>query len=306
MTLPLPAQPRRIVYVGTPAMAVAPLEAIIQAGFSIVHVITRADARRTRRGEPEPSPVKQAALTHGIAVSHDINDALEVDADLGIVVAYGRIIPDSVLERLPMVNLHFSLLPRWRGAAPVERALLAGDRETGVCLMDVTHGLDEGDIYATTRVPIDDSSTLESLRIALVDAGGELLISGLTNGFGAPQSQIGDAIYAQKITQDDRRIDWTQPAGRIARTISIGDAWTVFRSKRIKIWQSNTAQPSSARHIADKAGELVAPQSDSGPWVATGSGLMELTVVQPEGKARMSAAAWANGARLSDHDCFDT
>src|SRR5699024_6785633 len=136
-----PRHPHRLVYLGTPAMAVEPLRALDAAGFEIVRVITGPDRRRGRGGATSPSPVKAAAIDLGIDVTHDPADAVTVGADLGVVVAYGRIISRDLLVQLPMVNLHFSLLPRWRGAAPVERAILAGDDRSGVCVMAVEEGL---------------------------------------------------------------------------------------------------------------------------------------------------------------------
>ncbi|MFM7082969.1 MAG: methionyl-tRNA formyltransferase, partial [Actinomycetota bacterium] len=131
---------RRIVYLGTPEMAVAPLRALVDAGVEVALVVTRADKRRGRGSALSPSPVKALALELGLPVSHELDDATKVGAALGVVVAYGRIIPLRVLSQLPMINVHFSLLPRWRGAAPVERALLAGDDETGICIMRVEEG----------------------------------------------------------------------------------------------------------------------------------------------------------------------
>src|SRR3954470_10866093 len=134
MTRPAPAHPHRLVYLGTPEMAVEPLRALPAPGCEIALVVTRADAKRGRGGALVASPVKQAALELGLPVTDRIDDVLDVGADLGVVVAYGRIIRPHVLDELAMVNIHFSLLPRWRGAAPVERAILAGDDVTGVCV----------------------------------------------------------------------------------------------------------------------------------------------------------------------------
>ena len=141
----------RLVYLGTPEMAVPPLRALVAAGHDVALVITRADRRRGRGGATSPSPVKAAAVELGVPVSHDVDDVLTAGAELGVVVAFGRIIKPHVLAALPMVNVHFSLLPRWRGAAPVERALLAGDTETGVCIMDVEEGLDTGGVLRPGR-----------------------------------------------------------------------------------------------------------------------------------------------------------
>lgn len=252
-------------------------------------MVTRADKRRRRKGEPEPSPVKAAALELGLPVSEDPDDVVTSGAELGVVVAYGRIIKPHVLSAVPMVNLHFSLLPRWRGAAPVERALLAGDQVTGVCLMDVAEELDAGDVYARAEVPIRADDTLESLRAVLVDEGTRLLLEALEHGLGEPQPQDGEPVYADKLTADDLRLDWTRPAEELARTVRVGSTWTTFRGKRLKV---HAAQPLAGFRIAE-------PGTLDGTEVATGEGWLELLEVQPEGKARQSADDWANGARLA-------
>ena len=223
-----------------------------------------------------PSPVKAAATALGIGVSHDVDDVVEVGADLGVVVAFGQIIKPHVLAAVPMVNLHFSLLPRWRGAAPVERALLAGDEMTGVCVMAVEEGLDTGGVYARVEVPILPTVTADELRSELVDAGTRLLVDVLAAGLGDPDPQIGTPTYAAKVTPAELRIDWAQPAHRIDRLIRLGGAWTTFRGNRIKI------------HEADLAGDRIVP-----------------TVVQPEGKGRMDADAWRHGVRPSADEWFE-
>ena len=141
---------RPLVFLGTPIAAATVLSELIRNGFEIAHVVTRADARRGRGSSTTPSPVKQVAIENSISVSHDMTWLQEnSNRDLlGVVVAYGKIIPSSVLSHIPMVNIHFSLLPRWRGAAPVERAILAGDMRTGVCIMNVEETLDTGDVFA--------------------------------------------------------------------------------------------------------------------------------------------------------------
>lgn len=149
VSAPLPRErAKRIVYVGTPQIAVAPLRALVAAGFDIALVITGVDKRRGRGSTVSPCPVKEAAIEMGLVVSHDINDVLSLDADgvLGVVVAFGSIISDQILQHVPMINIHYSALPRWRGAAPVERAILAGDSTTAVCIIRVVQQLDAGDI----------------------------------------------------------------------------------------------------------------------------------------------------------------
>lgn len=300
MTLPLPASPRRLAYLGTPELAVPTLEALVAAGHEVTVVVTRPDARRGRRGELAPSPVKAAALRLHIPVVHEIDALLGAVVDLGVVVAYGRIIPTRVLDRVPMVNLHFSLLPRWRGAAPVERALLAGDERTGVCVMDVAEHLDEGDVYVRRELDITSGDNLESLRDQLVDLGTEMLLDCLANGFGSPTAQVGEPVYAAKVTTEDRRLDFSTDGGSVSRVVALGGAWTTFRGRRLKVWSvraTHTSEPPA------EPGSLAAPDADHVlPRVATVDGWVELVEVQLEGKARMDAKAWANGAHLTSTD----
>jgi methionyl-tRNA formyltransferase len=265
----------RLVYLGTPEMAVPPLEALVGAGHDISLVVTNPDRRRGRGGATSPSPVKAAAIRHGIPVSHAVDDVLQVGADLGVVVAYGRLIKPHVLAELDFVNLHFSLLPRWRGAAPVERALLDGDEVTGVCLMALEEGLDTGGVYDCVEVPIGSTATADQLRAELVDVGARLLVDRLAAGLGEPTPQSGTPTYAAKIDQLELRIDWSGPVDRIDRLIRLGGAWTTFRGARFKI------------HAADMVDGRVVP-----------------TIVQPEGKGRMSYADWRNGARPADDEWF--
>jgi methionyl-tRNA formyltransferase len=272
---PVPAHPRRLVFLGTPAMAVAPLRALVAAGFDVALVVTRADKRRGRRAEPSPSPVKEAALELGLPVAHRVDDALTAGADLGVVVAYGALVKPHVLAELPMVNLHFSLLPRWRGAAPVERAILAGDHETGVCVMQLEEGLDTGPIYACERVAIGATTTAAELRATLVEVGTRLLVETLRGGLDAPAPQDGEPVYAAKIEPEDLHLDWSRPADELARVVRVGGAWTTFRGKRVKILEA-----------------------------AVHDGRLVPEVVQPEGKAPMTAAAWRNGARPAPGETF--
>ena len=291
MTIAPPAVVRRIAYLGSPGLAVPPLRALHEAGFEIPLVVTRVDKRRGRGGATQPTPVKAAAVELGLPVSHSLDDALRVDADLGVVVAYGRIIPASVLDRLAMINIHFSLLPRWRGAAPVERALLAGDTHTGVCLMAVDEALDTGDVYRRAETPIADDDTLATLRTRLVEMGTTQLVEALREGLGEPEPQVGDPVYAEKITADELAIDWHDRAVAIDRLVRLGDAWTTFRDRRLKIHEIG---PSGGPALPPA--EVVADAG--GVTVGVGDGAVELRTVQPEGKPRIDAAAWANGARL--------
>ena len=275
---PAPAHPRRLVYLGTPDFAVPPLRALVDAGFDVALVVSRADARRGRGGRTTPSPVKAAALELGLPVSDRVDDVLAAGADLGVVVAFGRLIRPNVLAELPMVNIHFSLLPRWRGAAPVERAVLAGDDVTGVDLMVVEEGLDTGAVYARAEVPIRPDDTVDELRARLTEAGTTLLLGSLRVGLGKPAPQEGEATYAHKIDPAELQIDWSRPAVEIHRLVRVGGAWTTFRGKRLKVWRTSLA--------------------GDGVPAPTGDGVIGLHVVQPEGKPRMPAEAWANGAHF--------
>ncbi|MCD9623178.1 methionyl-tRNA formyltransferase [Rhabdothermincola salaria] len=303
-----PDRPRRLVYLGTPEVAVPPLRALHAAGFEIALVVTRPDRRRGRGSATSPSPVKAAALDLGLAVEHDLARVAEVGADLGVVVAYGRIIPRPVLEVLAMVNIHFSLLPRWRGAAPVERALLAGDRRTGVCLMEVAEGLDTGGVYASVETEITPDDTLESLRGRLVDLGTELLVGRLREGLGPAVPQAGEPTYAAKLDPAEYGIDWSRSAREIAALVRLGGAHTTWRGKRLKVWAAHVGDDVSRADGDEFAGDgspdsvvpgtvLTVPAVE-GVVVATGDHPLVLTTLQPEGKARQDARAWRNGAHL--------
>ena len=275
-------------YLGTPDFAVGPLRALVEAGFDVALVVSRADARRGRGGRTMPSPVKAAALELGLPVSDRVDDVLDAGADLGVVVAFGRIIRPHVLAELPMVNVHFSLLPRWRGAAPVERAILAGDERTGVDLMVVEEGLDTGGIYDRAVVTIGPDETVDELRARLAEAGTRLVVENLTGGLGSPRPQEGETTYAHKVDPAELQIDWTRPALDLHRLVRIGGAWTTFRGKRLKIWRTT---------LESTEGTVPAP---------TGSGVLHLVEVQPEGKPRMPARAWANGARWTGDEPLGT
>ena len=273
---------RRLAYFGTPAMAVPPLQALVAAGHDVALVVTRADKRRGRGNELSPSPVKAAALELGVPVSHSVDDVLGLGVELGVVVAFGQLIKPHVLAEVPMVNLHFSLLPRWRGAAPVERALLAGDEETGTCLMQLEEGLDTGPVFDTVRVPIAPRATADDLRTELVRVGTEQLVRCLAAPLGEPVPQQGEPLYAAKIRAEELHIDWATPTASIDRLVRLGGAWTMFRGKRMKVVE---AEP-------DGSTDGVAPG-------------FRLVRVQPEGKPVMAYADWVRGARPSADERFE-
>ena len=284
-------RPRRLAYLGTPQAAVAPLRALVAGGFDVVHVVTRADKRRGRGADLSPSPVKEAAVELGLPVGHRVDEVFDVGADLGVVVAFGQLIKRPVLEQLAFVNLHFSLLPRWRGAAPVERALLAGDATTGVCLMLLEEGLDTGPVFARAEVPIAPDATLASLRGELVDVGAAVLVRELGAGLGDAEPQVGDATYAAKIDPAELQLDWGRSAIELDRLVRLGGAWTTWRGRRLKVLEA---------HVVEGAAAAGATGSLHGLAVATAHGALVLDVVQPEGRAAQPGAAWRNGARPAD------
>jgi methionyl-tRNA formyltransferase len=278
---------RRLVFLGTPEMAVPPLRALHAAGHDLALVVSRPDRRRGRGSELSPSPVKAAAAELGVRVSEVVDDVLATGAELGIVVAFGRIIKPHVLAAMPMLNVHFSLLPRWRGAAPVERALLAGDEVTGVCIMDVDESLDTGAVYASEEVPIGPRVTLDELRAQLVDVGTRLLVGVLDGPLPTPVPQQGEATYAPKVDAAEWELDWTQPAAVLDRWVRAGHAWTTFRGKRLRVL---AAEPAGAER-GDGPGSL------HGDIAVAGDGALRLLSVQPEGRASMAWRDFANGAR---------
>ena len=286
----------RLAYFGSPEAAVPPLLALVEAGFEMPIVVSRADKRRGRGSRLLPSPVKSAALELGIPVTSKVDDVVDAGVYLGVVVAFGRLIKPHVLDRVPMVNLHFSLLPRWRGAAPVERAILAGDTETGVCLMQLEEGLDTGPVYAVERLAIGEHETAGELRARLVAIGSTLLTSTLTAGLPEPSPQVGEPTYAEKIDPVELRIGWSRPAVELDRLIRLERAWTTFRGHRLRILRARPAPGPSGRLSGQHA--HLPPGLLDGVVVGTGTGAIELVTVQPEGKAPQPAPAWLNGARL--------
>jgi methionyl-tRNA formyltransferase len=270
----------RLAFLGTPAFAVPVLQALVAAGHPVDLVVSQPDRRRGRGGGTSPSPVKAAARDLGLPVTDRVDDVVGSGADLGVVVAFGRLIRAHVVTELPMVYLDFSLLPRWRGAAPVERAILAGDERTGVDLMVVEEGLDTGGVYDRAEVTIGPDETAAELRERLTVAGTALLLRNLASGLGTPQPQRGEPLYAAKIEPSELQVDWSRPAVEAHRLVRVGGAWTTFRGRRLKIWRT-TLSPALPEAVP----------------VPAGDGPVGLVEVQPEGRPRMAARAWANGVR---------
>ena len=292
MIAPLPENPKSLVYFGTPEIAVPPLVHLFEAGFEILMVVTGKDQRRGRNSSPSPSPVKAKALELGIPSTHELSDLEKIKADLGVVVAFGKILSKEYLEKVPMLNLHFSLLPRWRGAAPVERSILAGDTVTGVCLMVVEEELDTGGICASQEILIGEK-TGEELREELVKVGSSLLVATLEEGIKTPEPQVGVPTYAHKISSDDLRLDWQRPLKENMNKIRLGGAWTLFRGTRFKIWSASVGSP-----LSEPAGMIIGNQ------VSGVNGSLKLVEVQAENRGRQSFDSWQSGARLTTEDRF--
>jgi methionyl-tRNA formyltransferase len=276
----------KIAFLGSPAAAVPFLRAIVEAEHEVALVVSQPDKRRGRGGATAPSPVKAAAMELALPVSDKVADVVDAGVELGVVVAFGRLVKPDVLERVPMINVHFSLLPRWRGAAPVERAILEGDTQTGVCIMQLEEGLDTGPVYACERVAIHDDESADELRDRLVAVGVPLLLAQLEQGLSDPTPQEGEQTYAAKLEHDDLRLEWSRPAVELHRIVRAGRAWTTFRGKRLQVFRTRVVN------------RELGPGVIEGEVVGAGEGALELIEVQPEGRGVQSARAWVNGARL--------
>jgi methionyl-tRNA formyltransferase len=283
----------RLAFLGSPEPAVPFLRALVERGHEVAIVVSQPDKRRGRGSELSPSPVKAVAVELGLPVTDKVDDVLDAGVELGVVVAYGRLIKPHVLERVPMINVHFSLLPRWRGAAPVERAILAGDAETGVCIMQLEEGLDTGPVYACERLTIGEDETADELREHMVDVAVPLLLDALERGLGTPTPQDGDATYAAKLDHDDHRLRWDRPARELHRVVRLGRAWTTFRGRRLLVREAR---------VLDGGFE---PGEIEGDVVGTGDGGLELIEVQPEGRGPVPARSWVNGARVQPGERFE-
>lgn len=279
------------------------MRALVDAGHEVVVAVTRPDRRRGRGPATSPSPVKAAALASGVPVVHGTAPLLELAAGpgelLGVVVAYGRIVPEHVLARVPMVNVHFSLLPRWRGAAPVERAILAGDQTTGVSIMALEPELDTGPVYARAEVPIAPGEHAGSLRSRLADAGIRLLLEVLGGPLPEPSPQRGEPTYADKIAPGELELRWDRPAVELERVVRLDGAWTRWRGRRLRVLDAEAVPAPLGAAAHDRP-----PGTLFDGAVLAGEGALRLVTVQPEGRAPMPAAAWLRGARPVPGDAF--
>ena len=299
----------RIIFAGTPEPAACALTALLASNHDVIAVITRPDARKGRGRTYYPSPVKELATSHDIPVltptSLRDNDEFrselrQLKPDCVPVVAYGNLIPQDVLDLVPygFINLHFSLLPRWRGAAPVQAAIHAGDTVTGATTFRIDPGLDTGDIIGQLTEPIDPADTADSLLERLAHRGADLLthtMDMIADGTAEYRPQDGVATHAHKITVADARVDWTQPAESIDRAIravtSSPGAWSMIGEQRIKLGPvTHTTDP----HM--QPGDIHVAKNRI--LVGTGTTPVSLGRVQPSGKKPMLAADWARGTMI--------
>ena len=305
----------RVLFAGTPSVAVPSLDALVQAGFDVVAVLTRPDAPVGRKRVLTPSPVAQRAAELGIDVIHAAKVDSDVTAriaaftpDVAAIVAYGGLIPPAALDVPPhgWINLHFSLLPAWRGAAPVQRAVIAGDDVTGAVTFQLEAGLDTGPVFGTLTESVGPEDTAGALLERLSHSGAVLLaqtLSAVDAGQTAPQPQHGDVSLAPKLTLEDGRIDWHQPAlaiGRRARGVTPEPgAWTTLDGPRVKL------EPVRRRpDVTDLSpGTLIL--SGKSVLAGTGSHAVELTRIQPAGKKMMAAADWARGMASLESVVFE-
>lgn len=304
----------RIVFAGTPDTALPSLQRLIDSPrHDVVAVLTRPDAASGRRGSPQPSPVARLALDHGIPVlrpaqpnaPESVAELAELAPECCPVVAYGALLRDGLLAIPPRgwVNLHFSLLPAWRGAAPVQAAIAAGDEVTGATTFHIEPDLDSGPVYGVATETIRPDDTAGELLARLAVSGAELLaatLDGIADGALQAVPQPADGVsYASKISVDDARVRWELPAAVIDRRIRAvtpaPGAWTMIGDLRVKI---------GPVRLADDGPEGLSPgQIQIGRrdfWVGTGSQPVRLGQVQPPGKKPMDAADWARGARLDE------
>ncbi|MBN2983494.1 MULTISPECIES: methionyl-tRNA formyltransferase [Cohnella] len=309
-----------ILFMGTPDFAVPSLRALLERGLNVVAVVTQPDRPKGRKRELSPPPVKAFAQQRGLRVlqpeklrSPDAVAAVtELAPDLIVTAAYGQILPKAVLDlpRFGCVNVHGSLLPRYRGGAPIQRSIMNGEPVTGVTLMYMAEGLDTGDMIAKVEVPIGDDDTAGSIFAKLSDAGAELLIEWLPRLLDGTAPRIAqddaEATYAPNLTREDERIDWNRTARDIFNQVRglhpMAGAFTFLNGEVFKVWGCRAPGETDARLAAEwaeaKPGTVLEAGAD-GIRVRTGDGSVVLTQVQPAGKKALPAAEYARGARIA-------
>ena len=313
----------RLVFAGTPEVALPSLDALLESRHEVVGVVTRPDARAGRGRSLVPSPVRQRAEEAGLEVltptkpsEPEFQERLrELAPDACPVVAYGALVPPSALEipRHGWVNLHFSLLPAWRGAAPVQHAIMAGDEVTGASTFLLEKGLDTGPVFGVMTETIRPRDTAGELLGRLAEAGAGLLVAtldGIEDGTLVPRPQPGEGVsLAPKIEVDDARVRWSRPATAVDRLVRgctpAPGAWTLFRGERLKL---GPVAPVGGPHEADLPAGLAPGElhvTKRAVAVGTASGAVVLGEVRPHGKKAMPAADWARGVRIQTGERFD-
>ena len=305
----------RVLFAGTPAVAVPSLDALVNAGFNVVAVLTRPDAPVGRKRVLTPSPVAQRAAELGIEViraarvdAAAIAGIRTVQPDVAAIVAYGGLVPPDALgiPRHGWVNLHFSLLPAWRGAAPVQRSIMAGDDVTGAVTFQLEEGLDTGPVFGTLTEAVQPQDTAGDLLERLSHSGAVLLaqtLSAIDAGKAAPQPQAGDVTLAPKLTLEDGHLNWAHPALAISRqargvTPEPG-AWTLLDGQRVKL------DPVRLRPDVSGLAPGTVALNGKAVLVGTGSHAVELTRIQPAGKKMMAAPDWARGLASLESVVFE-
>ena len=317
-------KPLRIIYAGTPDFSVAALDALIASSHEVIAVYTQPDRPAGRGRGFKASPVKEKALQHNIPVyqpeslkDEQAQQTLKsLDADLMVVTAYGLLLPEFVLEapRLGCINIHASLLPRWRGAAPIQRAILAGDKKTGITIMQMDKGLDTGDMLAVAECDINNDDTASSLHDKLMLLGAETLMSVLPAIAEETMKRIkqddAHACYAAKLNKAEAEINWQQSAVKIERAVRAYNSWPVAYSHyekkvgngkpvSLRIWQAEVVMQKMSQAVTTgmSAGRVIAESTD-GIDVMTGEGVLRIIELQAEGKRRMSVADFLNANSL--------
>ena len=318
-------QALKIIFAGTPEFSVAPLKALIASEHEVVAVYTQPDRPAGRGRKLTPSPVKACALEHNIPVyqpeklklAEDQQPLIDLNADLMVVVAYGIILPQVVLDapRLGCINIHASLLPRWRGAAPIQRAILAGDKESGITIMQMDIGLDTGDMLLKTHCDIAADETGSSLHDRLALMGAEALMQalpGIADGTLKGEKQNDElANYAHKLQKSEALIDWQKSAVELQRQVCAFNAWPVAQTpidikgklQMLRIWRAEAVEDRAVEDKvvegkADEPGKVVRCDKQ-GVEVATGDGLLRILEIQMPGKKPMDVKAFVNANDIS-------
>ncbi len=304
------SEPLRIIFAGTPDFAARHLDALLSSRHTVVAAFTQPDRPAGRGNRLTPSPVKELALRHQVPVFQpaslrpEENQRLvaELKADVMVVVAYGLILPQAVLDMPPLgcINVHGSLLPRWRGAAPIQRSLWAGDAETGVTIMQMDAGLDTGDMLYKLSCPILAEDTSATLYDKLAELGPHGLLETLeqlASGTAVAQKQDdSQANYAQKLSKEEARLDWTLSAAQLERCIRAFNPWPVsyftIDEQPVKVWAATVID----KKITEAPGTIIAADK-SGIQIATAEGVLNMTQLQPAGKKAMSAQDILNSRR---------